>query len=241
MGKKKPTKMQMARMNPYAYPMVMNHITNNGDIVRSDMKHQQRYQSYNNHIKGVQRKCQKYEEDIKDLERNLSSSVSKNQTYEKKVTELEQVIQRGIDKHSVSKIKFLEGRVERRNEEIQRLRKVVEAQKKQINDQKEIINNHFMTTVQQSLDLELKANAIEKLKNEQEDVIHSTEVRTEYIEVHTIDSDDDDKGERRQSKHCEGCQCASNPVGVFESDLAKEIKTEDVKPDIKIEIKSEKH
>ena len=41
MGKKKPTKMQMARMNPYAYPLVMNHITNNGDIVRSNMKYQQ--------------------------------------------------------------------------------------------------------------------------------------------------------------------------------------------------------
>ena len=75
MGKKKPTKMQMARMNPYAYPMVMNHITNNGDIVRSNMKQQQRNQGHNNHIKGLQRKCQKYENDIKDLERNLARTI----------------------------------------------------------------------------------------------------------------------------------------------------------------------
>ena len=240
MGKKKPTKMQMARMNPYAYPLVMNHITNNGDIVRSNMKYQQRNQSHNNHMKGLQRKCQIYEEDIKDLERNLASSVSKNQANEKKVAELEQIIQRGIDKHLAGKIKFLEGRVERRDGEIQRLRKALGAQKKKIDQQREKIDNQFRTTVEQSLELETRAHTIEKLENEH-DEIQSTEYRTKYVEVHTIDGDKDDKGTESQSKHCEGCQCAANPVGIFESDLAKKIKAEDVKPDIKSEIKSEKH
>ena len=51
----------------------------------------------------------------------------------------------------------------------------------------------------------------------------------EFIEVHTVDDNDGREREKDQKRHCEGCQCLVNPVGVFESDLAKKIKMEQVK------------
>ena len=80
---------------------------------------------------------------------------------------------------------------------------------------------------------------INRLRREKEDNhdIQLTEVirEKEFIEVHTVDDNDD--GERRigQKNHCEGCQCLVTPEGIFESDLAKKIKIEHIKSEIKPE------
>merc|ERR1712012_408424 len=256
MGKKKPTLMQRARMNPYANPMVMNHIINNGDIERSNLKRQQRDQGYNNHIKGLHRKCQKYEENLvsKDLERNLASSSSvtkslnpekndpyadlmamnhrlneeimrskiendkkveglerkckdhedqvkhllgRNQAYEKKVMNLEQNIKKGIDRHLIAENRVLEEQVKSKNEEIHANNEVIKQHQEkeqfqinEINEMKEVVKNQSKKIVEQCIELESKDKTIKKLedaKKDEREVIHSTEVRTKYIEVHTID------------------------------------------------------
>ena len=303
MGKKKPTLIQRARMNPYANPIIMNHIANNGDIERSNLKRQQQNQGYNNHretqrdpgrnkvtqehpegpkmtqvyserpakypykdlmamnhrlneeivrsqlehdrrvdilknnIKGLERKCKGYEDQVKHL-------LGRNQ-------ELEQDIQQGTAaRHLIAENNALEEQLKSKNDEIHANNEVLklskeqeQLQKKEINEMKEVIKNQSQKIVEQCIELESNAKTIKKLedaKNDEREVIHSTEVRTKYIEVHTIDSDEDDKGTESRRKRCERSQLSVNPVGIFESDLAMKIKTENIKTEIKSKVKSEK-
>ena len=97
----------------------------------------------------------------------------------------------------------------------------IKVQKTEIENQRESIKEQLKTIDEQTKALKAK------------DIIQSTEVIREYIEVHTID--DDDK-ETNQNKHCKGCQCALDQEYCFESDLSKKIKIE-----VKSKIKSEKY
>ena len=136
-------------------------------------------------------------------------------------------------------IKNLEAKVKHQKYPIVEKNKMIDYQSKTILKQSKDLISYEGIIKEQGIELKNKDRLINQLRKEKEDNhdIQLTEVirEKEFIEVHTVGDNDDCKGETSQSRHCEGCQCFVIPDGIFESDLAKKMKTEHVNSEIKSE------
>ena len=218
------------------------------------------HQRENNKLKN---RCQGYEKQVQKMKKKLKAAGStkdmlleRNQKYAKTVSDMVKEIQAlKTDPQAETKINSLEKQVEEGTNKIQTLLKENKALNKEIKarnekfrklkevkdqtiDMLKLENNDLATKIKvqkaESIKEQLKTiDEQTKALKAKDDIIQSTEVIREYIEVHTID--DDDK-ETNRNEHCKGCQCASNQEYLFESDLSKKIKIE-----VKSKIKSEKH
>ena len=184
---------------------------------------------------------QKYAKTVSDMVKEIQA-LKTDPWAETKINSLEKQVEEGTNKIQtlVKENKALNKEIKARNEKFRKLKEVkdqtidmlklenndlatkIKVQKEEIENQRESIKEQLKTIDEQTKALKAK-----------DDIIQSTEVIREYIEVHTID--DDDK-ETNLNKHCKGCQCALDQEYLFESDLSKKIKLE-----VKSKIKSEKY
>ena len=138
------------------------------------------------------------------------------------------------------KVNRLKINLEDRDKTIKNFEDKVKNYEKRIATKDRIIEHQFKTIARQSKELKSKDGIINQLRKENEDDrdIQLTEVirEREFIEVHTLVDNDDREEETSQITHCDGCQCLVNAGIIFESDLAKKMKREDVKSEIKSEM-----
>ena len=204
-------------------------------------------------------------EDIKLLKKSAWIGIDnyakiKIESLEKQVEEDVIKIQELKDNARVDKVTKLKMILEDKEKIIRKFDDTIKDQNYRIDKMTNKIKQQSDKVILMGKDLHTKDKIITKLRTEKKDDsdgIQLTEVikEKEFIEIHTIVDEDVDRDSSR-NKYCQRCKCLVNPEGIFESDLAKRMKMEDIKnpvgifesdlakrikiEDIKSEIKTEK-
>ena len=163
---------------------------------------------------------------IESLEKQVEKGNSEIQELKNEVKELNFSLKARNDK--VNKLKQL---IDYKAETIKIFEAKIKGQRKQITSQHQMIAEQSEKLYMQSEMLKMQSK---DLKSKDAFIKH-WEIELKYKDVNTLDGNDDCQKETNNDKHFEGCQCFINPEGIFESDLAKKIKIEHIKPEIKSE------